>query len=113
MIGEIRKYLLTSAKAASYRKSRSQTSFLTYFASTTPDSEHKRVRLKTMLFLQGSTYLDLGGIHARLQQHNKILQLEYAIIEGKVRSALHNKLSLILCGSVLAWSSSLGAVNPS
>lgn len=82
---------LWRAKAASYRKSRSQTSFLTYFASTTPDSEHKRVRLKTMLFLQGSAYLDLDGIHARLQQHNKILQLEYAIIEGKLghhRSAL-------------------------
>jgi vacuolar protein sorting-associated protein 3 len=72
-------------KAASYSTSRSRSSFLSYFASTTPESEHKQTRLKTILFLQGSPYLDLDAIRARIQQHQKILQLEYAVIEGKVR----------------------------
>lgn len=71
-------------QAASYSTSHAQSSFLSYFASTTPDSEHKRVRLKTALFLQGSALLDLAAIRARLAPHEKILQLEVAIIEGKV-----------------------------
>lgn len=71
--------------ALSYASSRTDTSFLSYFASTTPDSEHKRVRLKTALFLQGSALYELEPIKKRLMDHQKVLQLEVAIVDGKVR----------------------------
>jgi hypothetical protein len=61
-----------------------ETSFLSYFASTTPDSEHKRVRLKTILFLQGSTLYDATDARNRLLGAQKILKLELAIVDGKV-----------------------------
>ncbi|OBZ67658.1 Transforming growth factor-beta receptor-associated protein 1 [Grifola frondosa] len=82
---------LWRAKASSYASSRSETTFLSYFASTTPDSESKRVRLKTALFLQGSTSYDAEVIRSRLISHEKILKLELAIVDGKLgrhRSAL-------------------------
>lgn len=67
-----------------YRKSAAQNSFLSYFVSTTPDSEHKRVRLKTNLFLQASALLDLDVILSRLKEHPNIFSWEIALIEGKV-----------------------------
>lgn len=73
-----------SISAASYASSRSNTSFLSYFASTTPESEHKRVRLKTALFLQGSTLYDPETIRSRLLERSKILALELSIVDGKV-----------------------------
>ncbi|CDO71043.1 hypothetical protein BN946_scf184844.g47 [Trametes cinnabarina] len=82
---------LWRAKASSYASGRSDTPFISYFASTTPDSEHKRTRLKTVLFLQGSTLYDPESIRACLLPHAKLLKLELAILEGKLgnhRSAL-------------------------
>lgn len=82
---------LWRAKVSGYRRSAAQTSFLSYFVSTTPDSEHKRVRLKTILFLQASALLDLETILTRLNEHSTIFSLEIALIEGKLghhRSAL-------------------------
>ncbi|KAI0365805.1 hypothetical protein BV20DRAFT_953552 [Pilatotrama ljubarskyi] len=82
---------LWRAKAASYASGRSDTPFISYFSSTTPDSEHKRVRLKTVLFLQGSTLYDPDAIRSRLLPHARLLKLELAILEGKLgnhRSAL-------------------------
>ncbi|KIM35684.1 hypothetical protein M413DRAFT_326838 [Hebeloma cylindrosporum] len=82
---------LWRAKASSYASSRNDSSFLSYFASTTPDSEHKRARLKTILLLAGSSLYDPQIIRQRLLEREKILKLELAIIDGKLgkhRSAL-------------------------
>ena len=43
------------------------------------------MRLKTVLFLQGSTLYDPEAVRTRLSPHAKILKLESAILEGKVR----------------------------
>ncbi|KAF9479756.1 hypothetical protein BDN70DRAFT_906111 [Pholiota conissans] len=83
---------LWRAKASSYASSRNASSFLSYFSSTTPDSEHKRARLKIILFLAGSSFYDPELIRKRLLEQEKILKFELAIIEGKVgnhRAALH------------------------
>lgn len=69
---------------SSYTSSRSDTSFLSYFASTTPDSAATRTRLKTILFLQGSSIYDPRPIRQRLIEHEKLLRFEIAIIDGKV-----------------------------
>ncbi|KAK0480717.1 hypothetical protein IW261DRAFT_1474152 [Armillaria novae-zelandiae] len=84
---------LWRAKASSFASSRSEStvSFFSYFISTTPDSDHKRTRIKTALFLQGSTMYDFQSIRDRLSPYQKLVQLEMAIIEGKLgnhRSAL-------------------------
>ena len=84
----------TSSLASSYFSSRSDTPFISYFASTTPDSDSKRTRLKTVLFIQGSTLFDPKAVRSRLTEHAKILKLELAILEGKV--------SFISCGSARA-----------
>ncbi len=70
--------------ASSYASGRSETPFFSYFASTTPDSEPKRARSKTVLFLQGSTLYVPEAIRTRLSPHAKLLKLELAILEGKV-----------------------------
>ncbi|KAJ8481088.1 hypothetical protein ONZ45_g15430 [Pleurotus djamor] len=84
---------LWRAKAASYASStRNETTFLSYFTSTTPESDHKRIRLKTITFLQASTFYDPLPIKELLDPHIKLLPLELAILEGKLgnhRSALH------------------------
>ena len=59
-------------------------SFISYFASTTPESDHKRARLKMALFLQGSPVYDPNPIRKRLLDVRKVLGFELAIIEGKV-----------------------------
>ncbi|KAG6916344.1 hypothetical protein DXG01_007235 [Tephrocybe rancida] len=74
---------LWRAKAASYASNRTDTSFLAYFASTTPSSPHKRFRLKAILFLAGSNHYDAAAIRPLLE-HQKILRLELAIVDGKL-----------------------------
>ncbi|KZT24873.1 hypothetical protein NEOLEDRAFT_1134568 [Neolentinus lepideus HHB14362 ss-1] len=78
---------LWRAKVSSYASSSStssSTSFLLYFTSTTPDSEHKRIRLKAILFLQGSNLYDPEPVKQRLAEHAKIFPLELAIVKGKL-----------------------------
>ena len=79
---------------SSYTSSRSETSFLSYFASTTPDSVATRTRLKTILFLQGSSLYDPRPIRQQLTKHEKLLRFEIAIIDGKVGLSrlLHSRL---------------------
>ena len=77
-------YSTNSEPVSGYQKSTAQTSFLSYFVSTTPDSEHKRARLKTILFLQASTLLNLGDILSQFKRHSGVFPLEIALIEGKV-----------------------------
>jgi vacuolar protein sorting-associated protein 3 len=72
--------------ATSYASSRNETSFMSYFASTTPESEHKRARLKTVLILAGSSLYDPEAIRQQLLESEKILKFELAIIDGKVCS---------------------------
>ncbi|TFK73410.1 hypothetical protein BDN72DRAFT_834818 [Pluteus cervinus] len=81
-------------------------SFLTYFASTTPDSPSKRLRLKSILFLAGSSHYDPAEAKRRLlatgaledekedlsasvkgkgkAKKRSLLGLELAILEGKL-----------------------------
>ncbi|KAI0090078.1 hypothetical protein BDY19DRAFT_887852 [Irpex rosettiformis] len=81
---------LWRAKSASYSSSSSSTptSFLSYFASTTPDSASKRTRLKTLFFLQTSKLYDFEAVKARLEGVNaewsRVLALERAVVLGKL-----------------------------
>ncbi|KAJ7774892.1 hypothetical protein B0H16DRAFT_1508739 [Mycena metata] len=78
---------LWRAKVSSYASSRkdSPVPFFSYFASTTPDSPSKLVRLRTVLFLQGSSLYDAELIRERLVPLSKrILSLELAIVDGKL-----------------------------
>ena len=74
--------------AASYPTSKTDAPYFSYFASTTPDSDSKRTRLRTVLFLQGSKLYDPERIRARLESHEqkKVLCLELAVLLGKVRA---------------------------
>ena len=74
-----------SSLALSYASTRNDSSFLSYFTSTTPDSDHKRTRLKTILFLAGSSLYDPEVIRKSLLTQEKLLRLELAIINSKVR----------------------------
>ncbi|KAG0702044.1 hypothetical protein DFH29DRAFT_923524 [Suillus ampliporus] len=65
---------------------RSQSSFLTYFVSTTPDSPSKRARLKALFALQA-----LSGYNAKMVKSqivasgfDKVLGLEVALLDGKM-----------------------------
>jgi len=73
------------ALASSYASSARTTPFLSYFLSTTPDSKHKRNRLKTILFLHGSNAYDPTPIERRLRESEGrgALALEAAIVYGK------------------------------
>ncbi|KAJ7709853.1 hypothetical protein B0H17DRAFT_1155701 [Mycena rosella] len=78
---------LWRAKESSYTSSRSEsiTTFFSYFASTTPDSPTKLVRLKTVLFLQGSSLYDAEAIRERLAPlPQRVFSLELAIVDGKL-----------------------------
>ncbi|KAG6827884.1 hypothetical protein H0H92_010093 [Tricholoma furcatifolium] len=102
---------LWRAKAASYASSRTDTSFLSYFASTTPDSPHKRTRLKTILFLAGSALYDPATIRPLLLEHQKILKLELAILDGKLgnhREALSSLVHDLHDGTTAELYCSLG-----
>jgi vacuolar protein sorting-associated protein 3 len=76
---------LWRAKASSFASASANSgSFLSYFASTTPNSDHKRVRLKTALFLQASTFYDAQNVKELLLPHQKVLCFEIALLDGKV-----------------------------
>ncbi|KAJ7598879.1 hypothetical protein C8J56DRAFT_1157947 [Mycena floridula] len=77
---------LWRAKASSYASGRtgSSVSFISYFSSTTPDSESKRHRLKTALFLQVSQLYDVSVIRDMLLPFQKALTFEMAIVDGKL-----------------------------
>ncbi|KAJ7774542.1 hypothetical protein DFH07DRAFT_952255 [Mycena maculata] len=88
---------LWRAKVSSYASSRSEsrTTFFSYFASMTPDSPSKLARLKTVLFLQGSSMYDAELIRERLVPLKHILSLELAIVDGKLGNH-HAALSAIV-----------------
>ncbi|KAJ7343434.1 hypothetical protein DFH08DRAFT_937969 [Mycena albidolilacea] len=76
---------LWRAKGSSYASSRSDSTFFHYFAKFTPDSPAKLIRLKTVLFLQGSSLYDAELIREQLVPHSKrVLSLELAIVNGKL-----------------------------
>ncbi|GJE85460.1 hypothetical protein PsYK624_015390 [Phanerochaete sordida] len=77
---------LWRAKVGSYTSGKVDVPFLSYFASTTPDSDSKRTRLRTALFLQGSKLYDPEPIRQKLEQHDqkKMLSLEIAVVLGKL-----------------------------
>lgn len=79
---------------ASYSSSQTNSPFLSYFASTTPESDSRRIRLKAILFLQASELYEVEPIRARLQEHEKLFSLELAIVEGKA-SSISIKLSFV------------------
>jgi len=81
---------------SSYMSNPSHISFLSYFASTTPDSTHKHLRLKTIICLAGSTLYDPTAIYSQILAQRNILKLELAIIEGMVRffCRLHTRFDL-------------------
>ena len=63
-------------------------SFLAYYTSTTPDSPHKRARLKTILVLSLSGLYDPDAVRRRLDEAGEkergVLVFERALLEGKV-----------------------------
>ncbi|KAK7020572.1 hypothetical protein R3P38DRAFT_2970278 [Favolaschia claudopus] len=78
---------LWRAKGLSYTSSRSESTtrtFFLYFAKSTPDSPTKLTRLKTVLFLQGSSLYDAELIRERLSPSKRVLSLESAIVDGKL-----------------------------
>lgn len=93
-------FLFTLLRSASTYQSLSppSTSFLSYLSTHLPDSPSKRLRFKTILFLQGSTRYDLEAVRSRLEEGlseeekgwglDAILALEKAIVFGKVRVLL-------------------------
>ncbi|KAG1760429.1 hypothetical protein EDD22DRAFT_901244 [Suillus occidentalis] len=85
---------------------RPQSSFLTYFVSTTPDSPSKRARLKTLFALQALSGYDAEMVKSRIvaSGFDKVLGLEVALLDGKMgmhRIALRS-LALTLRDSVSA-----------
>ncbi|KIK46201.1 hypothetical protein CY34DRAFT_9882 [Suillus luteus UH-Slu-Lm8-n1] len=85
---------------------RPQSSFLTYFVSTTPDSPSKRARLKTLFALQALSGYDAEMVKSQIvaSGFDKVLGLEVALLDGKMgmhRIALRS-LALTLRDSVSA-----------
>ncbi|KAJ3714896.1 hypothetical protein DFJ43DRAFT_1127309 [Lentinula guzmanii] len=83
-----------SASAASTSTS-TPLPFISYFASTTPDSPSKRARLKNLLFLQASGLYDVNAVKHRILsalkgqeaikgKHKPLLSFELAILESKL-----------------------------
>jgi len=68
--------------------SRSSLPFLFHLAFETPDSDHKQVRLKLVLMLQGSNLYELESVRRKLRVQESslrnILCLETAILDAKV-----------------------------
>jgi len=75
-----------SIAVCAYGSAPSSTSFLTFLASFLPDSPHKRLRFKTILFIQGSQLYDIDSVRSRLDHEPalSVLSIERAIIFGKV-----------------------------
>jgi hypothetical protein len=69
---------------SSYMSDSPHMSFLSYFMSTTPNSSHRHLRLKTILCLAGSMLYDPAVIYPQLLALQNNLKLELAIIEGMV-----------------------------
>lgn len=65
---------------------RPQSSFLTYFVSTTPDSPSKRARLKTLFALQALSGYDAEMVKSQIvaSGFDKVLGLEVALLDGKM-----------------------------
>lgn len=74
--------------AIDYPKEHTSMPFLLHLAFATPESDHKRVRLKLALFLQGSALYDIDAVRKRLGSWKDVLGLEMAIVNGKVRNML-------------------------
>lgn len=70
---------------------RPQTSFLTYFASTTPDSPSKHVRLKALFALQALSGYNAETVKSQIvdKGFEKVLGLEVALLDGKVSIIWH------------------------
>lgn len=68
-----------------YSQRHTTTPFLAHLAFESPDGDHKRIRLKLALFLQGSSLYDVTQLRERLLQYSQILNIELAIVDGKVR----------------------------
>ncbi|KAF8632341.1 hypothetical protein AX15_001925 [Amanita polypyramis BW_CC] len=77
---------LWRAKASSYASSQSttETTFISHFASTTPDSESKRARLKLILFLAGSSLYDPVQVKECLSGNEKVLKIEFATLDARL-----------------------------
>ncbi|KAG1798989.1 uncharacterized protein HD556DRAFT_1231803 [Suillus plorans] len=65
---------------------RPQSSFLTYFASTAPDSPSKRARLKALFALQALSGYNAEMIKSQIvaSGFDKVLGLEVALLDGKM-----------------------------
>ncbi|KAF8690330.1 hypothetical protein AX14_003009 [Amanita brunnescens Koide BX004] len=76
---------LWRAKASSYASSQPppETAFISYFASTTPDSPHKRARLKLILILAGSPLYDANLLKQTLAKLEAVLRIECAIVDAR------------------------------
>ncbi|KZT37480.1 hypothetical protein SISSUDRAFT_1062828 [Sistotremastrum suecicum HHB10207 ss-3] len=59
-----------------------------------PDSPLKRLRFKTLLFLQGSSRYDFHEVRKTLQNARDLLQIEMTLVDGKL--ALHEEALSIL-----------------
>jgi hypothetical protein len=68
-----------------YPQRHTTTPFLAHLAFGSQDTDHKRIRLKLALFLQGSSLYDVTQLRERLLQFGQILNIELAIVDGKVR----------------------------
>ncbi|KAI5830962.1 hypothetical protein K523DRAFT_415444 [Schizophyllum commune Tattone D] len=77
---------LWQAKARSFATSHADSSFLRYFASTTPESRTKHERLKAAFFLQRSDLYDTTSMKERLEgsPHASLFAVEIAILDGKL-----------------------------
>ncbi|KAH7886861.1 hypothetical protein F5I97DRAFT_1806891 [Phlebopus sp. FC_14] len=69
--------------------SSARSSFLSYFASTTPDSPSKRIRIKTLLVLQAMATENAEGVKKRIVEGGceKVLGLEMAVLSSKLSSS--------------------------
>lgn len=65
---------------------RPQSSFLTYFVSTTPDSPSKSARLKTLFALQALSGYNAEAVKSQIvaSGFDKVLGLEVALLDGKM-----------------------------
>jgi hypothetical protein len=66
-----------------YVKTRPNVTYCQYIAETAYDSPAKTLRMKTILFLQGSPFYDLVEAEKRLQGIDKLFY-EKAIVYGRV-----------------------------
>lgn len=71
---------------SSSQPQRPQSSFLTYFTSTTPDSPSKHARLKALFALQALSGYNPEMVKSQIvdKGFDKVLGLEVALLDGKV-----------------------------